>query len=123
MSYDNANSTVRREVQVNNLLGIASTMMARILFFQKTRVKKVHALVITAGTNDAAGVDLLNGTASVGAIVFGTATAGTLANSGTLDADIAANSYLEIKGKATSATMVDSYSIECQVLPEAAQTA
>lgn len=120
--YDHPNCTVRREVHVNNLLGIASTAMQRILFFQKTRIKAVHSLVITAGTNDVAGVDLLNGTTSVGAITHGTDTAGSINTSGVVDSDIAANGYLEIKGKATSATMVNSYTIECEVLPDAVKT-
>lgn len=120
--YDHPNCVVRREIHVNNLTGIASTAMQRILFFQKTRIKAVHSLVITAGTNDAAGVDLLNGTTSVGAITHGTDTAGSINTSGAIDSDIAANGYLEIKGKATSATMVNSYTIECEVLPDAVHT-
>lgn len=120
--YDHPNCVVRREVHANNLTGIASTMFQRILFFQKTRIKAVHSLVITAGTNAAAGVDLLNGTTSVGAIVHGTDAAGSINTSGAVDSDIAANGYLELKGKATSATMVNSYSIECEVLQDAVHT-
>lgn len=125
--YDHPNFTIRREVQANNLTGIASTMFQRILFFQKTRIKAVHSLVITAGTNAAAGVDLFNvnpGTAtnSVGAIVHGEDAAESINTSGVINTDIEANGYLELRGKATSATMVNSYSIECEVLPDAVNT-
>lgn len=120
--YDHPNCVVRREKNVNNVTGVASTQMRRVLFFQKTRIKAVHSLVITAGTNAAAGVDLLNGTTSVGAITHGTDAAGSINTSGALNSDIAANGYLEIKGKANSATMVNSYSIECEVLQDAVHT-
>lgn len=121
--YDDANSTVRRETRTPLITGLASAMVARFLYFQKTRVKKVHALITTAGTNAAAGFDILNGTTSVGEIVIGTNTAGVVAASGTLNADIAAGSFLELKGKANSATAVCAFCIEEQVLPEAVATA
>ena len=120
--YDHPKCVTRREIHLQNITGIASTMFQRVLFFQKTRIKAVHSLVVTAGTNDAAGVDLLNGTTSVGAITHGTDTAGSINTSGAVNSDIAANGYLELKGKATSATMVNSYTIECEVLQDAVHT-
>jgi len=117
MAYDSPEFLTRFETRINNLTGIASTMMSRSLFFQAATLRKVHALTITAGTNDAAGVDIYVGTTSVGAIVFGTATAGTISHSAELDAAIPANSYVELKGKATSATMVHSYCLEYDVDP------
>ena len=120
--YDHPNCVVRREEKVNNLLGLASTSMQKILFFQKTRVKAVHSLVVVAGTNAAAGVTISNGTTSVGAITHGTATALTGQTSGVLDTDIAASGYLDITGLANSATMVNSYAIECEVLQDAVHT-
>jgi hypothetical protein len=122
VDYAHPNCTVRREERVNNLTGIASTSMQKILFYQKVKIKRVKSLVVTAGTNDAAGVDLLNGTTSFGAITHGTDTAGSINDSGTLNETIAANGYLDIKGKATSATMVNSYMIEYEVLPDAVFT-
>lgn len=121
-SYDHPNCTVRREVHVNNLTGIASSSMQKVLFFQKTRVKAVHSMVVTAGTNAAAGVTISNGTTSVGSITHGTDAALTQHTSGVLDTDIAANGYLDITGLANSATMVNSYTIECEVLPDAVKT-
>lgn len=122
MGYDAPDFLIRLERALDNKTGIASTMFARSMFFQTARLKKVHALTITAGTNDAAGVDILVGTTSVGEIVFGTATAGSLAHSSALDATIPANGYVELKGKATSATMVHSYVLEYEVLPDAVQS-
>lgn len=122
MAYDSPNNTVRREAQFSKVTGIASTNIIRMLCFQKTRIKKVHALCMTAGTDAAAGVDILNGTTSVGAITFGTDTAGTTYSSGALDSTITALSYLEIKGKAGSATMVHSYAVEYEVLPDSVQS-
>lgn len=122
MAYDDPDYQVRFERAINNLTGIASTAMTRSLFFQTARIKKVHALAITAGTHDSAGVDILVGTTSVGAITIGTSTAGTTYSSGALDATVPALGYVEIKGKANSATMVDSYVIEYQLLPGGVQS-
>ena len=122
MAYDDADFVIRREYQIPNVTGIASTMMRRAYFFQAARLKKVHALTVTAGTNDAAGVDILVGTTSVGSLTFGTETAGSLKHSALLDSTIPANGFVEIKGLANSATMVHSYALEYEVTPDAAQS-
>ena len=122
MAYDSPEFLVRFERAINNATGIASTMFARSLFFQAAKLKKVHALTITAGTNDAAGVDIYVGTTSVGAITFGTDTAGTFKSSALLNAAIPAAGYVELKGKATSATMVHSYVLEYDVDSSAVQS-
>lgn len=119
MSYDSANSTVRQELRPGHLTGVASASMQKFHFFQAAILKKVHATVVTAGTNAAAAVDIYNGTASVGTIVFGTNTAGTVLHSGALDASVAANSYVELKGIANSATLVGAFSIEYQTAADA----
>lgn len=122
VDYAHPNCTVRREKSINNLLGLASTTMQKIFFFQKVKVKRVKSMVVTAGTNDVAGVTINNGTTSVGTIVHGTAAALTVQDSGILDTEIAANGYLDLTGVATSATMVNSYMIEYEVLPDAVFT-
>jgi hypothetical protein len=122
MAYDDPNAVLRREIQTGNITGIASTTIGKFLFFQKTQVKQVKALVVVAGTDAAAGVDIYNGTTSIGAIVVGTNTAGTIVNSGTLDAEIAASSFLDIRGKAGSATMILAFCIEHQVRQDAVRT-
>ena len=123
VTYDHPNNTVRREERVNNLLGLASTSMQKIMFFQKVRIKRVKSMVVTAGTNDVAGVTINNGTDSIGTIVHGTAAALTVQDSGLLDSTIEANGYLDLTGVATSATMVNSYVIEFHNLPDAIFTA
>lgn len=111
MGYADVNPNVLHETRVNNVTGIASTQMARILFYQKARLRAAKSLVITAGTNASAGVDIYVGTTSVGAITHGTDAAGTVESSGTINAEIPAGSYVEIRGKANSATMVNSYTL------------
>lgn len=122
MAYDAPDFLIRREKNLDNVTGIASTMMRRALFFQAARLKKVHALCITAGTADAAGVDIYVGTTSVGALTFGTDTAGSVYHSAALDATVPQSGYVEIKGKATSATMVHSYALEYEVTPDATES-
>jgi len=120
--YDHPNCIVRREERINNLLGLASTTMQKIFFYQTVKVKRIKSMVVTAGTNDVAAVTINNGTTSVGTIVHGTAAALTVQDSGVLDVTVAANSYIDLTGVATSATMVNSYVIEYEVLPSAVFT-
>lgn len=120
--YNDANANVRREVNAPNIAGAASASMAKFLMFQKTRLKAVHALIVTAGTNDAAGVDIYVGTSSVGALTFGTNTAGTLLHAASINAAVPQNGTIEIKGKATSATMVGSFVLEHEVEFDADQS-
>lgn len=114
MSYADVNPNVTQETRVNNLTGIASTAMQRVLFFQKAKLLGVKSLVVTAGTNDAAGVDIYVGTTSVGAITHGTDTAGSINTSGAINAEVPAEGFVEIRGKANSATMVNSYTLVWQ---------
>lgn len=122
MNYDTPNALIRQESRINNLTGIASTSMTKSLFFQKTKLKKVHAICITAGTNGSAGVDIYVGTTSVGALTFGTDTAGSTYSSAALNVDVPALGFVELKGKANSATMVHSYVFEHQVYYDAVQS-
>jgi hypothetical protein len=120
--YDHPNCIVRREARANNVTGVASTTFQKFMFFQKAKLKAVHSLVVTAGTNDAAGVDIYVGTTSIGAITHGTDAALSVNTSGLLDVEIPANSFVDLRGKANSATMVNSYVAEYEVLPDAEQT-
>lgn len=122
MSYDSPNFTTKREAHINNVTGIATTAINRVLFVQKAKLLGVKSLVVTAGTDTAAGVDILIGTTSVGAITHGTDAAGVVNSSGDINSDIAAGSYVEIKGKAGSATMVNSYSLVYEIYHDDAST-
>lgn len=105
--YDSPNATVRREAMgLTEAGGGASTEYGKFVVFQKMKLKKVHAMVTTAGTADAHGLTVLNGTTSVGTILLGTSTAGSVASSGLLDSAVAAlgkcsvKSLLDVVGKA-----------------------
>jgi hypothetical protein len=121
-TYTDPNAVQRREINVANLAGAAGASMAKFLMFQKTKLKKVHCLVVTAGTNAAAQVDIFNGTTSVGSIVVGTNTAGSVLHSGALDSDVTDNGLIELKGAANTATFVGSFAIEHQVYHDATQS-
>lgn len=119
MSYDDANSSIARESRMGTLTGVASAAFARFHCFQKTRIKQIRGTVVVAGTNASAGIDIYNGTTSVGSITVGTNTAGTIVSSGALNTDVAADSFYELRGKANSATMQVALVAEERVLPEA----
>jgi hypothetical protein len=120
--YDSPNATIRRELQTGHITGAAGASMQKFHFFQKARLKKVHAIVVTAGTNANAAVDVYVGTASVGSLAFGTNVADTVLHSAALDTEIPANGMVELKGAANSATLVGSFNIEYEVLHDAAQS-
>ena len=122
MSYDSPNYLIRREHRESNVTGVASTSVRKILMFQAAKLKKVHALVVTAGTNTAAGFDILVGTTSVGEVTLGTNTAGYSASSALLNADVPAMGVIDLKGKANSATLVASFSVEHEVDPSAVES-
>jgi len=110
--YTHPNYHVTREIHVPNVTGIASTSVRKFHMFLAAKLKAVHGIVLTAGTNASAGFDILVGTASVGEIVFGTNTAGVVAHSAVMNADIPKDGLIDIKGKADSATLVASLVVE-----------
>jgi hypothetical protein len=114
MTYTAPNANVVREDRQANIAGAASATMAKFMFFAKTKLKKVHTLITTAGTNATAGVDIYVGTTSVGAITHGTDTANTVKSSSQLDVEVPAGSFVELRGKANSATLVISATLEHQ---------
>jgi len=114
MSYDAPAAQVRQEIHDANVACAAGASFRKYLQFQATRLKAVRALVVTAGTNANAGIDVYVGTASVGAVVFGTDTAGVVESSGLIDVDVPASGLIELKGKANSGTAVVSLCIEHQ---------
>lgn len=120
--YTEPNCTVRREINAANVAGVAAGSMAKFLHYQKTVLKAFHCLVVTAGTNAAAQVDIYVGTASVGSIVVGTNTAGTVLDSAAIGVAVPANGLIELKGAANTATFVGSFAIEHEVTPDAVAT-
>lgn len=121
--YDDPNATIRREINLPSQTGVASALITKIKVFQAARLKKVHSQVVVAGTNAVAGYDIYVGTTSVGAVTHGTNTAGTDADSGTLNASVPAGSVIELRGKATSATLAFAPCLELEVLHDSVKTA
>lgn len=98
-SYSDANSTVRREVDRITVAG-ATTEGAKFRAFQKTKLKAVHAAVITAGTAAGHGYDVYHGTTSIGTIALGTSAAGVAASSAVLNREIGSMEQVSVKSLA-----------------------
>jgi hypothetical protein len=104
-SYDHPNNIVRSEWFAGEAGGGATTEYGKFRVFQKSRLKKVHAIVTTAGTATAHGFNVFRGTTSVGAIALGTAAAagadGAIsASSALLDLELAAGQQVSVKSLA-----------------------
>lgn len=116
--YDSGDRAMR-ELTENNITGIAGATFTKFHNYAKSRLKRVSALVVTAGTNATAGVDIYVGTTSVGALTVGTNTAGSVADSGALDVEVPAQGMIDLRGKANSATMVLSFAVALQPAADA----
>lgn len=97
MAYDSPGYTVRNEHFAGEAGGGATTEYLKFRRFQKCRVKAVHAVVTVAGTNAGHGLDIYNGTASVGTISLGTSAAGVTASNSTVDFDVASLGQISVK--------------------------
>lgn len=123
MAYDHPTYTVRHVAPLALPATAASTSAGKFVALVAMKVKSVNVGVNIAGTNAAAGYDILNGTTSVGAITCGTDAAGTIETAVTTDITLAAGGYLDIKTKANSATLACSAAIEYEITPGATVTA
>lgn len=115
MAYDDANHNI--QVINDTVTGVASASMKKFLMYRATLLRRASVLVVTAGTNTNAAVDVLVGTDTVASFLFGTNTAGTLFDSGDLNVEIPAQGAIELKGRATSATLVGAYQFQVQLDP------
>lgn len=123
MAYDHPTYTARCVANVPLPATAASTSVFKFLAFTDMKVKSVNVIVKTAGTADAAGYDLLNGTSSVASIGVGTAAAAASGTAATTDITLSSGGYLDIKTKAASATMATDAFIEYEIVPGANVTA
>ncbi len=98
-AYSDANCTVRREADRITVAG-ATTEGAKFRMFQKFKLKKVHAAVITAGTAAGHGYDVYHGTTSIGTISLGTSAAGVSASSAALNREIGSLEQVSVKSLA-----------------------
>lgn len=111
MAYDSA-IYAPQFLNPNHITGAASASMQKFHMFQSVRLRRVSAMVVTAGTDAAAAVDVYVGTTSVASLAFGTNTAGVVLDSGALDVDVPAEGFIEFKGAADSATLVGAFQLE-----------
>ena len=118
MSYDDANSAVRREVFAGEAGGAATTEYDKFRSFQASKLKKVHAVVTVAGTTTGHGLGVYHGTTSIGSITLGTSTAGSAAASATLNEPLAAYDQILVKTLADAAGKAHVI-YEYEALPEA----
>ncbi len=116
MAYDIPNATVRREYFAGSCGGDPTTVYGKFRSFQKMRLKKVHCVVTTAGTTDAHALDVYSGTTSIGTVLLGTNTAGSVISStSNLNTDFASMVQLSVKTKADGDGIADvTYEFEVQ---------
>ena len=112
MSDDHPQYVTHQVVAMRLIATAASTAVRKFPAHVAMKVKRISGVVAVAGTNDAAGYDVFNGTTSVGAFTVGTAAAGSFFAGLTQDIIISSGSYLDIKTKANSATMVTDLAVE-----------
>lgn len=84
-AYSDPNPQVRREFSAGEAGGAATTFYGKFRTFQKLKLKAVHAIVSTAGTNVGHKLDIYHGTTSIGSLALGTSTANTVFHSATLN--------------------------------------
>jgi len=100
-TYDSPNADIRREaLGQNEAGGGGTTEYAKFHSFQKMRLKKVHAVVTTAGTATGHGFGVFNGTTSIGTIALSTNAALSSASSALLDSDVASLGQVSVKSLA-----------------------
>lgn len=113
MAYDDANHGIQT---INDqVTGADAASMKKFLMYRATILRRVSALVTTAGTAAAAAVDVLVATDTVATLTFGTNTAGTLLDSGDLKVEVPAGEAIELAGRADSATMVGAFQMQVQL--------
>lgn len=123
MSYADANATVRREYSATTVAGATTeSLTSKFRSFQKIKLKRAHAIAITAGTATTHGFTIKVGTTSVGAITLGTSTAGSIASSAVLNVEVPSMTQVSATSLA-DATGVSGIVYEYEVQHDAAQTA
>lgn len=117
MAYDSPQYVVRQERSQLMVAG-AATESARMINFQRLRLKKVHAHVVTAGTATTHALNIYHGTTSIGAIAVSTATALSTFSSAALNRTVESLERLAVRTGA-DATGVCMVSYEFEILPDA----
>lgn len=121
MGYSDPNFTIRREACMPPTTAGATTEGSKFRSFQKARLVKAHATVITAGTNAGHGYTIRHGTTSIGTISLGTSAADTDASSGLLNRELASMDQISAVSL-VDATGVAQIVYELEILPDAVQS-
>lgn len=121
-SYSEPNCAVRREAAFITIAG-ATTEGAKFRSFQKMLLKKVHFCVITAGGGAGHGYRAYRGTTALGAAdtVLGTAAAGNVFGTATLNEPIASMEQISVKSL-SDATGVAHVVYEYEVVTDSVKT-
>lgn len=107
MGYDSPNFTTRFEHFVGAVGGDATTEYGKFRRFQAAQLKKVHAVVTTAGTATTHKLDVYHGTASIGTIALSTSAAGSIASSALLDRRLESLDQISVKTGADADGIAD----------------
>lgn len=102
-SYDHPNNSVRREDFAGEAGGAATTEYCKFRSFMAAKLKKVHAVVTTAGTTTGHAFDIYHGTSSIASLALGTSTAGSKLSSSLLDETLASLEQISVKSKSDQA--------------------
>lgn len=121
MAYDNPDYTIRREHCSPPTTAGATTEGSKFQHFQAIRLKKAHAIVITAGTATTHAYTIKNGTTSVGLITLSTSAAGVVASSGAIDSTVTSMAKVSATSGA-DATGVAQIVYEFEVTPDAVES-
>ena len=121
MAYSDANYTVRREHCTPPTTAGATTEGGKFRSFQKVKLIKAHAAVLTAGTNAGHGYNVFNGTTSIGTIALGTSGTNVTASSGLLNSEVVALGQISVKSL-VDATGVAQIVYEYEVQHDAVQS-
>lgn len=121
MAYDDPDYQIRREHCCPPTTAGATTEGSKFRQFQAFKLKKAHAIVITAGTATTHGYDIYHGTTSIGTIALSTSTAGSVAHSALLDRAVGSMEQVSAKSLA-DATGVAQIVYEFETATDAVQS-
>lgn len=100
----------------------ASVSAGKFVAYTAMVVKSIRGVVDIAGTNTAAGYDILNGTTSFASVTVGTNAAGSALSVTMTEQTLAAGGYIDFKTLANSATTANSFIVEYELTPGATVT-
>lgn len=121
-SYADPQLNITREYCAPPTTAGATTEGSKFRHFQAIKLKKAHAVVITAGTATTHGYDIYHGTTSIGTIALSTSAAGVVAHSATLNRDVASMEQVSAKSLADAAGVAQIV-YEFDLSPDAVETA